>query len=140
MRRIGLGSTLLAAMAMMMSDGASVEAQGRHGLHIPPGHMPRPGECRVWYHGRPPGHQPPAVPCGALRGYRFPGAVVIGAPVYAGGFGYWDDGRDGFRFRLLVEWSPEEIRRFRDPRFVADIRFDDRDRPKRRKGRGRDRR
>ena len=27
-------------------------------LGIPPGHLPDPGECRVWIPGTPPGHQP----------------------------------------------------------------------------------
>jgi len=26
---------------------------------IPPGHMPPPGKCRIWYPNRPPGQQPP---------------------------------------------------------------------------------
>jgi hypothetical protein len=33
-----------------------------HGIkyfRIPPGHLPPPGECRVWYRGVSPGHQPP---------------------------------------------------------------------------------
>src|SRR5258708_35567906 len=25
---------------------------------IPPGHLPRPGECRIWIPGAPPGQQP----------------------------------------------------------------------------------
>lgn len=45
--------------------------------HIPPGHMPPPGKCRVWYYDRPPGHQPPPVSCHRIR-HRLPyGAVVI---------------------------------------------------------------
>jgi hypothetical protein len=36
----------------------SAEAQG-----IPPGYLPAPGMCRVWYDGRPPGHQPRATRC-----------------------------------------------------------------------------
>lgn len=38
----------------------------KHGytrLHIPPGHYPPPGECRIWYPDRPPGHQPPPGNC-----------------------------------------------------------------------------
>src|SRR3989441_1268956 len=27
-------------------------------LGVPPGHLPRPGECRVWIPGVPPGRQP----------------------------------------------------------------------------------
>jgi hypothetical protein len=36
----------------------SAEAQG-----IPSGYLPGPGTCRVWYDGRPPGHQPQATSC-----------------------------------------------------------------------------
>lgn len=27
-------------------------------LRIPPGHLPKAGECRIWIPGTPPGHQP----------------------------------------------------------------------------------
>jgi len=27
-------------------------------LGVPPGHLPKPGQCRVWIPGVPPGHQP----------------------------------------------------------------------------------
>ena len=30
---------------------------------IPPGHLPPPGSCRVWYDNRPAGHQPPPTSC-----------------------------------------------------------------------------
>jgi hypothetical protein len=30
---------------------------------IPSGHLPPPGECRVWYPGVPPGQQPPPFRC-----------------------------------------------------------------------------
>jgi hypothetical protein len=50
-------------------------------LDIPPGHLPPPGACRVWYPGQPPGHQPPPGPCGRLR-HRVPaGAWLIQRPV-----------------------------------------------------------
>ena len=42
-------------------------------LGIPPGHLPPPGECRVWYPGTPPGQQPPPGPCG-LRVPAAPGS------------------------------------------------------------------
>lgn len=39
-----------------------------HTLKVPPGHLPPPGECKVWLPGTPPGHQPPAQSCAtALR-------------------------------------------------------------------------
>ena len=30
---------------------------------VPPGYLPPPGQCRVWYDGRPAGHQPRATTC-----------------------------------------------------------------------------
>ena len=36
----------------------SAEAQD-----VPPGYLPPPGACRVWYDGRPAGHQPRATSC-----------------------------------------------------------------------------
>jgi hypothetical protein len=49
-------------------------------LGIPPGHLPPPGQCRLWYPDRPPGHQPPPERCGHLR-YDVPvGAWLIHRP------------------------------------------------------------
>jgi hypothetical protein len=47
---------------------AKVDAQGRgrnraNSQGIPPGHMPPPGECRVWRDGVPPGQQPRPTNC-----------------------------------------------------------------------------
>lgn len=44
---------------------------------IPPGHLPPPGECRIWYPDRPPGHQPPPGSCGELRFRVPPGAFLV---------------------------------------------------------------
>lgn len=44
---------------------------------VPPGHMPPPGECRIWFPDRPPGHQPPPGPCHSLRYQVPPGAYLI---------------------------------------------------------------
>jgi hypothetical protein len=49
-------------------------------LKIPPGHYPPPGHCKVWFPGRPPGHQPASVPCSALRDVPL-GAWVLHRPV-----------------------------------------------------------
>lgn len=38
-----------------------------HHPHIPPGHLPPPGECRIWYPDRPAGHQPPPGSCSELK-------------------------------------------------------------------------
>lgn len=46
------------------------------GVSIPPGHMPPPGECRIWFPGQPPGQQPPPGDCRDLR-YRVPPDAVL---------------------------------------------------------------
>jgi len=62
MRTAALSLILLALMA-----GTS-EAQGRgrgngRSQGVPPGQLPRAGECRVWYDNLPPGRQPAATSC-----------------------------------------------------------------------------
>jgi hypothetical protein len=46
-------------------------------IKIPPGHMPPPGKCRIWYPDIPPGQQPPPGECRDLRHRVPPGAVII---------------------------------------------------------------
>ena len=46
-------------------------------VKIPPGHLPPPGACRIWYPDRPPGHQPPPGDCYALRYQVPPGAILV---------------------------------------------------------------
>lgn len=46
-------------------------------LGIPPGHLPPPGECRIWLPGVPPGHQPPPGPCPQLARELPAGAWLI---------------------------------------------------------------
>ena len=50
--------TVLVAPNPEMRGNARVEASTAATLGIPPGHLPNPGECRVWIPGAPPGHQP----------------------------------------------------------------------------------
>ncbi|WP_146198593.1 hypothetical protein [Rhodohalobacter mucosus] len=52
-------------------------AYGNKTFRVPPGHMPRRGECRIWYVHRPPGHQPPPGSCRVLRRYVPHNAVLI---------------------------------------------------------------
>jgi hypothetical protein len=56
--------------------GSYFHEHGYTRLHIPPGHYPPPGECRIWYPDRPPGHQPPPGKCDRVP----PGAWVIRHP------------------------------------------------------------
>ncbi len=49
-------------------------------LGIPPGHLPPPGECRIWYPGSPPGQQPPPGHCDNLAGQVPPGAWLVHRP------------------------------------------------------------
>lgn len=50
----------------------------QHGLtRIPNGHLPPPGECRIWYPDRPAGQQPPPFKCGAARGRVESGGWLI---------------------------------------------------------------
>lgn len=44
---------------------------------VPRGHYPPPGQCRLWYQGRPPGQQPAATKCSALMGRVPAGAFVL---------------------------------------------------------------
>jgi hypothetical protein len=46
-------------------------------VHVPPGHLPPPGMCRIWFPDRPPGHQPPPGPCRKLQHRVPPGAVLV---------------------------------------------------------------
>ncbi len=50
----------------------------KHGYtQIPNGHLPPPGECRIWYPDRPAGHQPPPFKCGKGRRAVEPGGWLM---------------------------------------------------------------
>ena len=49
----------------------------RYPVDIPAGHMPPPGECRIWYVDMPPGQQPPPGSCYDLQRRVPPGAVLV---------------------------------------------------------------
>lgn len=154
MRHTKISFALVVVAGMTLGMATSVEAQGRgrgHRLRIPRGHMPAAGQCRVWYPGVPPGHQPPAVPCGALRGYRFVGGVVVESPWRGGRVRYWDEVWGGPRFRVDVVFGSHSDWRRNGVRLVAewgrdfrvsgswdrerDHRYTEPDRARRRRGR-----
>lgn len=69
---------LLAACAPVLAYPAPGPGPHYRGaVQVPPGHMPPPGECRVWFRDRPPGHQPPPGPCRILRHRVPPGAILV---------------------------------------------------------------
>jgi hypothetical protein len=57
------------------SDSSYFRQQGH--TRIPNGHLPPPGECRIWYPDRPAGHQPPPFKCGQAHGQVQPGGWLI---------------------------------------------------------------
>lgn len=52
-------------------------------LHIPAGHLPPPGSCRIWYPDRPAGQQPPPGDCRDLAQRVPPGAWLLTRPADA---------------------------------------------------------
>jgi hypothetical protein len=49
-------------------------------LSVPPGQLPPPGLCRVWFPGRPPGRQPKARACADVESIAPAGAWVLYRP------------------------------------------------------------
>jgi hypothetical protein len=78
---------------------------------IPPGHLPPPSQCRVWYDRRPNGQQPPPTSCAraqAIASRDRDARVVYGEDVWRSGGRYSD-------------------RYGRDDVYDRDGRYDDRD-------------
>lgn len=49
-------------------------------LGVPPGHLPPPGQCRVWIPGRPPGKQARARSCAGIIAVAPAGSMIIYRP------------------------------------------------------------
>lgn len=72
-------------------QGASTGTSGAGGgvrpstaatLGVPPGHLPNPGECRIWIPGTPPGQQakPKSRSCGGIAALAPAGSWIIYRP------------------------------------------------------------
>ena len=59
---------------------AARDADREGPLGIPEGHLPPPGECRLWYPGRPAGQQPAPGSCAKTETDAPPGSWVIYRP------------------------------------------------------------
>lgn len=49
-------------------------------LGVPPGHLPPPGQCRIWIPGRPPGRQAPARSCEGIVAQAPAGSMILYRP------------------------------------------------------------
>jgi hypothetical protein len=110
-----------AALILLGLIATPLEAQGRRSGRygdraqgIPPGHLPPPGECRVWYDDRPAGHQPPPTSCREAE--RVASRDRYARVIYGG----YDDRRDDGRWdrdddrRDDGRWDRDDDRRNRD--------------------------
>ena len=86
-----LGATLAVVTATACSSFQSAPASQpaptmRRGpstaatLGIPPGHLPPPGQCRVWLPGEPPGHQPRPRSCARIESTAPAGSWIVYRP------------------------------------------------------------
>src|SRR2546428_9871197 len=78
---LAAGCTRTTRTVLVVPDARSEGPSTAATLGVPPGHLPRPGECRGWIPGVPPGPQPrprprpcdgtpPAAPAGSWIPYR----------------------------------------------------------------------
>src|SRR6478735_4725191 len=120
---------LLLSCGIYLITGAELLAQGKghgngkgkgksgyfphatpHKLNVPPGHYPPAGMYRIWYPGRPPGHQPQPVAYGSPPN----------APITDGAFIL----HSGRAYDTQYDWSKEEAQKPRSvPRQIIDVLF-----------------
>lgn len=94
-------TTIILPAALVAQGRGKGGAYGR----VPPGHMPPPGMCRVWYDGVPPGHQPAPTNCDAAAAdaYYNGGRVIYGEVAYRDRHAHRDHSHD--RDRYCDEWD-----------------------------------
>ena len=97
--------------------GKDKQRIGRNSQGIPPGHLPPPGSCRVWYDGVPPGRQPAPTDC-----YE---AERIAARDRYARVVYGDSRRDDAGIYRDDRRYPGDVRRGDDGRYPNDRRYPD---------------
>ena len=116
MRNALLALMLLGVVAVPAAADDKKDRRGRDEgrFSIPPGHLPPPGECRVWYPGVPPGHQPPPFRCD--DGYRSGGYDRSEGPYRLDGRDYGRYARDRRDVEPYYDEAPRRSGRYAKPR------------------------
>ncbi len=80
MRLLLIAATAFALLAVPTGLAAQEGRGYSRGYAIPNGHLPPPGECRVWRPGVPAGQQRPPTDCATARyeARRYGGRVIYG--------------------------------------------------------------
>jgi hypothetical protein len=91
--QLALASLLFAGLGACVPNARSFPPAGRgervvvangdvesRSLKVPPGHFPKPGECRLWFPSRPPGQQPRAGSCVGLARIAPAGSMILYRP------------------------------------------------------------
>lgn len=74
---ISMAVGLMGCVAHGGMDGPQSRRQSHEHADIPNGHLPPPGECRIWYPDRPAGQQPPPGNCRDLKRKVPHGATLV---------------------------------------------------------------
>lgn len=67
---------MVGCTAVMLSEPVGY-AEPHEAKFIPPGYMPPPGQCRIWYPNQSARQQPPPGDCAELRQRTPPGATLV---------------------------------------------------------------
>src|SRR5438105_13389218 len=76
------GCTRTTRTVLVVPEARSAGPSTAATLGVPPGHLPKPGECRVWIPGVPPGRQPrpKSRACAGIEAVAPPGSWIIYRP------------------------------------------------------------
>src|SRR5213595_531844 len=79
---LAAGCTRTARTVLLVPEARSEGPSTAATLGVPPGHLPKPGECRVWIPGVPPGRQPrpKSRACAGIEAVAPPGSWIIYRP------------------------------------------------------------